>query len=577
MAIDGITIKAITNEIEGEIIGGRIQKIYQINNHVIILNIYNNKKNYSLLISSNPQNSRLHFTKQSYENPTTPPDFCMILRKHLQNSIIKSIHQIGMDRSIEIIVDSKDDLGFNVDKRLMIDIMGKHSNIVLTDDKYIVIEAIKRISHEMSSVRAVYPGTHFSKLEDEKLNISETEISLTNLNIPENYKLRKIFYMNFTGFGPQIGNEIAFRSGIDLNAKWGQLSIDEKNTLNNKFNNISKQIKNNNFTTHLYIENSKPVDFYPLQLQHLGDDFHIYHSISEAMDIYYKENVNDNSLNQAKNNIKKTIESLILKATSKLDNLNLDLEQSKYYDKYRIEGDLLSSVSHKIKKGQEIIEVDNYYTNEKTTIQLNPKKNAWDNIEQKYKTSKKLHRAYKILQKSIPDQENLIKYLNSINNQLDNIDSHSEIEEIKDELTNEGLIKKVKSKKKKKDKPSKPFKFITKSNNFIYVGKNNTQNEQLTLREANPNDYFFHIKDLPGSHVILKSTYEVSEDDIIIAAYLAAKYSKNSNDRYIDVDYTQKKNVYKSKGSKLGMVYYNDFNTIRVDLDANLDGFELVE
>lgn len=577
MAIDGITIKAVTNELKKEIIGGRIQKIYQINDHVIILNIYNNKKNYSLLISSNPQNTRIHFTKQNYENPTKPPGFCMILRKHLQNSIIKGIRQINMDRSIEIVVDSKDELGFNVDKRLMIDIMGKHSNIVLTDNKYMVIDAIKRISHEMSSVRAVYPGTHFSKLEDDKLNILEVETSLNNLNIPENYKINKIFYMNCTGFGPQIGNEIAFRAEIDLNSKWGQLSVDEKNKLNDVYKNITTQIKNSNFTPHLYVKNSKIIDFYPLQLNHLGNNFHIYSSISEAMDIYYRENVNDNSLNQAKENLRKNIESLVLRAITKLDNLNLDLEQSKDYDTYRIEGDLLSTVAHEIKKGEESIEVNNYYTNEKIIIKLNPKKNAWDNIEQKYKISKKLHRSYNLLQTSIPDQKNLIKYLNSLINQLENVESHSEIDEIKDEMTEEGLIKRTKHKKKKNDKPSKPLKFITNSNNFIYVGKNNKQNEELTLREANSDDYFFHIKDFPGSHVILKSTYEISQDDIIKAAYLAAKYSKNSSDRFIDVDYTQKKNVYKAKGSKPGMVYYNNFNTIRIDLESDLDAFELVE
>lgn len=574
MAIDGITIKAIVEELNEKLVGGHIQKVYQLNNHVILLNIYN-KGNYKLLISSNPQNARLHLTNSKYDNPTKPPQFAMILRKHIQNYVIKDIKQISLDRSVEIIISGKDDLGFETDKRIMIDIMGKHSNIVLTDKNYIVIEAIKRISHEMSSVRAVYPGTKFSKLEDDKVNILDNIINLSDLNIAENTKLKRIFYMNYTGFGPQIGDEIVYRANLDISRNYGSLDDTEKERLNKEFIDIASNIINSDFSSFIYTQDEKTEDFYPIKLLHKGDNYKELDSISDALDIYYSENVNDNSLNQAKDSLRQIIINIINKSNNKLINLESDYKISENYEQFRIEGDLLSSVAHNIKKGDSSILVHNYYTNEELEIELNPRKSAWENIDIKYKKSKKLHKANSLLKESIPSLKEYISYLNEVVRQLDIIESNSELEEIKEELRNQNILKKYtrKKQKEKNNEKSTYLRFETDNGNYIYVGKNNKQNEELTLRVANPDDLFFHIKDLPGSHVILKKTTDIKDYEINIAAFLAAKFSKNGNDRYIDVDYTEKKNVNKSKGSKPGMVYYTNYTTLRVDLEDNPEGY----
>ncbi|MFM1581691.1 NFACT RNA binding domain-containing protein [Helcococcus bovis] len=572
MATDGITIKALTKEFNEKLIGGRVQKIYQINDYLIIINIYNNKENYKLLISSNPQNARIHLTNQEYKNPTKAPQFSMILRKHLQSSIIEEINQIGLDRSIEFSFISKDELGFNANKKLLVDIMGKYSNIVLTNDEYKVIESIKRISHEMSSVRAVYPGTKFIRLKDNKIDITNNIKNLINLNIPEKYSIKKMFYTTFTGFGPQIAEEISYKSNIESNRAFSSLSDEEKEKLNNEFIKIKTDILENNFKPFIFYDKEKIDDFYCMNLTHKGDNSKSFDNISEALDLYYKENVNDNSLNQAKSNLSKIVEHILTKSENKLTNLRSDYEKSKEYERYRIEGDLLSSAAYNIKKGQTSILVDNFYDNTKLSIDLNPTKTAWENIELKYKISKKLHKSFNLLNESIPKLKQDIQYLINLNNQLKNAETIEEIIEIREEMYQEGYIKKQKSKHKEKlQKASEPHKFITKNNNIIYVGKNNKQNEYLTLRVANPDDYFFHIKDLPGSHVILKNNQKITEDEIIQAAFLAAKYSKNGNDRYIDVDYTFKKNVNKAKGSKPGMVYYTDFKTIRIDLEDDVE------
>ena len=574
MAIDGITIKAIVEELNEKLVGGHIQKVYQLNNHVILLNIYN-KGNYKLLISSNPQNARLHLTNSKYDNPTKPPQFAMILRKHIQNYVIKDIKQISLDRSVEIIISGKDDLGFETDKRIMIDIMGKHSNIVLTDKNYIVIEAIKRISHEMSSVRAVYPGTKFSKLEDDKVNILDNIINLSDLNIAENTKLKRIFYMNYTGFGPQVGDEIVYRANLDISRNYGSLDDTEKERLNKEFIDIASNIINSDFSSFIYTQDEKTEDFYPIKLLHKGDNYKELDSISDALDIYYSENVNDNSLNQAKDSLRQIIINIINKSNNKLINLESDYKISENYEQFRIEGDLLSSVAHNIKKGDSSILVHNYYTNEELEIELNPRKSAWENIDIKYKKSKKLHKANSLLKESIPSLKEYISYLNEVVRQLDIIESNSELEEIKEELRNQNILKKYtrKKQKEKNNEKSTYLRFETDNGNYVYVGKNNKQNEELTLRVANPDDLFFHIKDLPGSHVILKKTTDIKDYEINIAAFLAAKFSKNGNDRYIDVDYTEKKNVNKSKGSKPGMVYYTNYITLRVDLEDNPEGY----
>lgn len=572
MALDGIVLKSLVKEFNEKLINGYIQKIYQINEHILIINIYN-KENYKLLISSNPQNARIHLTDFKYDNPTTPPQFAMILRKHIQNSTIKEIKQIGMDRSLEIVLSTKDELGLDTVRRLMIDIMGKYSNIVLTNENYKVIESIKRISHEMSSVRAVYPGTQFSKLEDNKINILKNTPNLQDLEIPETYKIKKVFYMLFQGFGPQIGDEIAFRANIDFSRSYGTLNSEEKENLNQVFQSVVSEIKSNKFEPHLYFDKEKSIDFYSMKLLSKGDNYKTYDSISEVLDIYYSQNVNDNSLNQVKSNLVKTIEQKISHNVTKLDNLNKDFDESKKYEVYRIEGDLLSTVAYEIKKGQGNIEVYNYYDDTMININLDNRKSAWENIELKYKKSKKLYKSYNILLESIPNLEEEISYLRNIISQINLAENHNEVSEIKEELIDQKFIKKPSKSKKKKEEKSSPHKYITDNNNIIYVGKNNKQNEYLTLREANPNDYFFHIKDLPGSHVILKNNQKIEDYEIEIAAYLAANFSKNSSDRYIDVDYTEKKNVNKAKGSKPGMVYYTNYTTIRVDVEKEPRGF----
>ena len=572
MTIDGIILNAICKELKEKLTNGKIQKINQVNKNLLIINIYSDK-NHKLLMSADSQAPRIHLSTKDYKNPLTPSNFTMILRKHLSGSRIKSIEQNGLDRTIEITIDARNELGIEVERKLVVDLMGKHSNIVLLDESNKVIEAIKRVSHDMSRVRAVYPGTIFENIASDKFNVLADEKTIFDLEIADNMKIFKIFYTFFEGFSPTIGREISYRANLDPKRNYGSLEEDEKNQLNNAFHDIVEIIRNSQYKPNLIYQEDKISEFYCFELEHLSKDIKTYESISEVIDEYYILNTNDDSLNQSRNNLLDLVKKQISRKSNKLDLMVADYEKSKDHESIRIEGELLQANSFMIKRGQKSIQLLNYYSNENVDIALDERKDAWQNIELKYKQSKKLKKANELLKQSIPKQKDEISYLQGIKRQIEQLESHEELQEIRNELYEQGYIKSTgKKKSSKKEKPSKPHKYISKDGATIFVGKNNKQNEQITLRDANKEDLFFHIKDLPGSHVIMKKdNNNFTDDDIYAAAYLAANHSKYSDEKFLDVDYTEKKNVFKQKAAKPGMVHYINFTTIRVNLDDRVD------
>lgn len=572
MTIDGIILNSICKELKNKLTNGKIQKINQVNKNLLILNIYSDK-NYKLLMSSDSQAPRIHITTKDYKNPLTPSNFTMVLRKHLQGSRIKSIEQNGLDRTVEFTIDARNELGFEVERKLVIDIMGKHSNIVLLDENNKVIETIKRVSHDMSRVRAVYPGTIFENIESDKYNILTEDKDIFDLDIADNMKIFKIFYTFFDGFSPTIAREISYRANLDPKRNYGSLEEDEKKQLNNSFHEVVNIIRNSEYSPNLIYQEEKISEFYSFELEHLSKDRKRFDSISEAIDEYFILNTNDDSLNQSRNNLVELVKKQISRKSHKLDMMKSDFEKSKDHDSIRIEGELLQANSFKLQRGQKTVTLFNYYDNEEIEINLDERKDAWQNIEQKYRQSKKLKKANELLSKSIPKQMDELNYLQAIKRQIEQVESQEELQEIRNELYEQEYIKSTgKKKSKKKDIPSKPHQYVTKDGANIFVGKNNKQNEQITLREANKEDLFFHIKDLPGSHVIMKKdNNDFTDNDIYAAAYLAANHSKYSDEKFLDVDYTEKKNVFKQKGAKPGMVHYVNFMTIRVNLDEKLD------
>lgn len=588
MALDGIVVKNIIKELNTAILNGKVDKIYQPEKDEIIINVYNKGKTYKLLISANSSNPRIHLTNSSKDNPSSPPMFCMLLRKHLTGGTVLNVEQYEMDRIIFIDISSLDELGNMTTKRLVVEIMGKYSNIILVDkDSTKIIDAIKRVTSEMSRVRAVLPGTIYTLPKQENkinpLSISQNEFFEQLAKQNESLKTHKFFYNSFMGMSPLIAKEICYLSNIDMDMPIGMLSNDDINRLYNTFLSVMDKVKNEKFSPTLirkeYSEDYR--DFYCLDIEQFGDDRKVQmESINIVLDKYYTINDKLDRIHQKSQAIKKSIQVKLERSLNKLAKQKQELLDSQKREKYKVYADLISANLYRIEKGMEEVELENFYDENlsKITVPLDKKLSGTENAQMYYKKYAKLKNAYKLLLSQIPETEKEIEYLENVLNSLDNCTEIVELEEIKEELIMEGYLK-GKLPKNKTSKSSKPHHYISSDGFHIYVGKNNKQNDVLTLKTARKNDLWLHAQKMPGSHVIVRvENKPIPESTLLEAAMLAAYYSKGKNSNNVPIDYTEKKNVKKPKDAKAGMVIYENYKTIFVTPDKEkIDRMEKVE
>lgn len=573
MTYDGIVTRKVVNELNDKLLGGKIQKITQPSKNDIVFNVYSMGSSYKLLLSANNNEARINLTNKKFENPDVPPNFTMVLRKHINQGKIVDISQKGLDRVVIFSISSIDEMGFDTSKKLIVEIMGKYSNIILTDDNYKIIDSIKRVSESMSSVRQLLPGLTYEFVEDSKYDITDTEftygIKKLDQKLADNTKPDKIFHKTYTGFSPIVGKEIVYRAGIDPRITWGLVSEDEKRMMNKILYQIRDDILNKNLDAYSYKDHKKVREFHTLKLTHLNYEENNYQLMSDAIEEFFDVNKTHDRLNQIKSDYIKKINSHLKTTQKKINILNDNILNESKIEGLRKNGDLLSANVHRINKGdKEILLNDFYNNNEEVKIDLDPLKTPWENAEAFYTRAKKIKNSVDYARNDLPKQKEYLDYLNQLIDFTQRSNSIDDLNDLRDEMVENNIIKKS-SKHKIKNKKSKPYHFVTKNNSDIYVGKNSKQNDYITLKLANRDDMWFHVKDVPGSHVILRSD-NINEDDVIIAAYLAAINSSISNEEKIDIDYTEKKNVNKAKGAKPGMVYYENFNTITVDTNDDL-------
>ena len=574
MSFDGIVTRKIVNELTTKTLGGKIQKISQPSKNDLVLNIYSMGIPYKLFISANNNEARINLTEKKYENPEKPENFCMVLRKHIGQGKIIDIKQYGLDRVIEISIASIDEMGFDTSKKLIIEIMGRHSNIILTDDSYKIIDAIKRVNDQMSSVRQIFPSLPYERIKSDKIDISENnfteDIFAISSKIPDGYEPYKIFYTYYEGFSPIVGRELIHRANIDPRLNWGLVSESDKEELNKILYKLRDDIVENNLESYAYRDERKIKEYHTLRLTHLNFTESKYELMSEAIDNFYSVNKSNDRLDQMKSSLIKKINSHKKSVNKKIKILNNNISKEDQAENSKKKADLLAANLYRIDKKSKEIELEDFYNNNNPIkISLNPMKTPWENIDEYYNRAKKIKAAIVYAKNDLPRQENLLSYLNQLEDFVNRSNSISDLEEIRDEMVDNKLIKK-KGRNKKKSKPSRPFHYKTENGADIYVGKNSKQNDYITLKVARKEDLWFHVKDSPGSHVILK-TDKIFDEDTKIAAYLAALNSSLASENKVDVDYTEKKNVNKAKGAKDGMVYYVNFSTITVNLDQNLD------
>lgn len=574
MALDGIVLRAISFELNEKLLGGRIDKVYQPERDEIIVLIRNKGHNYKLLVSASSNNPRIHLTETTKSNPETPPMFCMLLRKHLQGGRIVNIEQVLLERILKIEIQNLDELGNISIKQLTVEIMGRHSNIILIDkSSNKIIDSIKRITPDISTVRQILPGLIYNlPPSQEKINPLDInkDIFFSSMdNTNDGTPVYKFFYKTYMGLSPLIAREICHRTDLNNSTLIGQLDENDKEQLFNSFKKIIEMVQKNQYTPNIVLDenSSKLLGFSVIDIQQYGSfPKKNYSEISNVLEEFYYKRDHLDRLKQKSSNLKKVITNKLERSINKLAKQKEELINAEKREKYKIYGDLLTANLYRIDKSNQV-ELENFYSEniEKVVIKLDPRLSPAQNAQKYYKKYNKLKNAHEVVAEQIKKTKEEVEYLENVLLSIENCTTIEELEEIREELSKEGYIKLNRKNKNKKEALSQPKHYISTDGFHIYVGKNNKQNDYLTIKFAGKNDIWLHTKDIPGSHVIIKTEgKEVPESTVLQGAMLAAFYSKGNMSSNVPVDYTEKKNVKKPNGAKPGMVIYENYKTIYV-------------
>lgn len=572
MAFDGITISNMVHELNNTLLDGRINKIAQPEDDELLLTIKTSQGQKRLYISASASLPLIYLTQTNKPSPMTAPNFCMLLRKHINNGRITRISQPNFERIIRFEIEHLDELGDLCKKYLIVEIMGKHSNIIFCNSENRIIDSIKHVSAQMSSVREVLPGRNYFIPETmEKLNpldVSFTDFSTILTSKPMG--LAKAIYTSFTGVSPVVAEEICYITGIDSSITPKELSDDVLIHLYKQFLLFFDEVNKGNFAPCIYYKGTEPKDFSALPLSHFGEYTQkTFDSISVLLETYYATKNTVTRIRQKSVDLRKIVQTALERNRKKYDLQSKQLKDTENRDKYRIYGELINVYGYGLDPNAKHLECLNYYTNEMIMIPLDSTKTPQENSQKYFDKYNKQKRTYEALVSLIEETHNDIIYLESVSNALDIALSEDDLNQIKEELMESGYVKRKSSNKKLKI-TSKPFHYISSDGYHMYVGKNNIQNEELTFDFAVGNDWWFHAKGCPGSHVIVKTNGdELPDKTFEEAGKLAAYYSKNRGNDKVEIDYIEKKHVKKPKGGKPGFVVYYTNYSLMIDSDIS--------
>ena len=559
MAFDGITISALVAEFNDKLLNGRLYKIAQTESDELLLTIKNGKNQYRLLISANASLPLIYLTDKNKPAPLTAPNFCMLLRKHINNGRIISITQPGLERIVDFEIQHLDELGDIKTKHLIIELMGKHSNIIFVNEGTI-LDSIKHVNSIMSSVRQVLPGKeYFIPHTSEKLNPLDVEKEVFFKTVfSKPMPLSKAIYTSFTGISPTIAENICYEGKFDSSMPANVLEHGDQNIVWMYFYQLINKVKNCDFIPTIYEKNGKPEEYGVTILSTYSDcTTTSFESISTLLETYYSKKNLYTRMRQKSVDLRKIVTNALERDNKKYNIQLKQLKDTEKKDKFKEYGDLLTTYGYSIKEGSKEFETVNYYNGETVKITLEPTISPIENAKKYFNKYSKLKRTSEALETIIVETKNSIDYLESINVAIDMATTEDDLKAINEELVQTGFIKKKHTNKKAKNN-SKPLHFISSDGFDIYVGKNNIQNEHLTFKVATGNDWWFHSKSFPGSHVIVKcNNQELPDNTFEEAARLAAFYSKGSNQDKVEIDYIQKKHVKKVAGAMPGFVIYH--------------------
>lgn len=578
MAFDGITIANIVHELRETLLDGRINKIAQPEEDELLFAVKTPSGMKRLYISASASLPLIYLTETNKPSPMVAPNFCMLLRKHIGNGRITDITQPKLERIIRFEIEHLDELGDLCKKYLIVEIMGKHSNIIFCNDQNRIIDSIKHVSAQMSSVREVLPGRDYFIPETvEKLNPLDVNFAdFCGIVSAKPTNLAKAIYTSFTGISPVVAEEICYISGVDSSVTPKDLSEDILVHLYKQFVLFFENVHKGTFSPCIYYNQGEPKEFACVPLSHFGQyERKSFESVSLLLENYYASKNNITRIRQKSVDLRKIVQTALERNRKKYDLQSKQLKDTENRDKYRVYGELINVYGYGLEQNAKHLKCLNYYTNEEIMIPLDSTKTPQENSQKYFDKYNKQKRTYEALISLIEETRNEIVYLESVSNALDIAMIEDDLNQIKEELIGAGYVRRKFTKQKTKIN-SKPFHYISSDGYHMYVGKNNIQNDELTFNFATGNDWWFHAKGCPGSHVIVKTNGdELPDRTFEEAGKLAAYYSKNRGSEKVEIDYIEKKHVKKPKGAKPGfVVYYTNYSLI---IDSDISGLQIIE
>jgi len=571
MAYDGFTTAAMVRELNDELAGGRINKIAQPEPDALLITARGKSGQVRLFLSANASLPLLYITQKNRPSPLTAPGFCMLLRKHVGSARILSVTQPGLERAVHFSLEHLNELGDVCRKTLILELMGKHSNLIFCDDKGMILDSIKHVSSGMSSVREVLPGrTYFLPQTMEKmdpLDLQEDVFRRTVLSRP--MPLAKALLNSLTGFSPVMANELCFRAGLDPDESPQALDENARIHLYHCFLNLVEQVKEGQFTPCIVLREEEPVEFgvFPYQQYGAGHRQETFATVSSMLEAYYASRDERSRMRQKSADLRRILTTCLERERKKLQLQQKQLADTQKKDRYKVYGELITAYGYGLEEGAKTLHALNYYTDEETDIPLDPQLSAMENAKKYFDRYSKLKRTEEALTEQAMQTQSQIDHLESIETSLNIARNESDLAQIRQELSASGYIKKHADPKgagktRKFQEKSRPFHYISSDGYDMYVGRNNLQNDELTFKFASGNDWWFHAKKAPGSHVIVKAQEGEMPDRVFEeAGSLAAYYSSMKDSPKVEIDYIQRKHVKKPAGSNPGfVVYYTNYS-----------------
>ncbi len=567
MALDGIYLNLLKQEISLAALGGRVEKIHMPGKNEIVLSMRTRSAAFRLFLSCSGNAPRVNITQYAPENPMNPPMLCMLFRKHLTGAVLEEITQSGIDRVLFLKFNASNEIGDRVSRTIVLEIMAQHSNIILLDDNNVILDSVRRVDSLHSSVREVLPGrTYELPPAQNKLNLLDCDIDIIIENIKRNTGelVSSAILKTIQGLSPIVCRELSFRS-------YGEDIVNSENTdfshLKNNLSQMKKEIEEGITDPCIVISNDeRMLDFSFTEIMQYENAARLekFSSLSLLLDNFYYEKERAERTKSRAADLFRFLNTTIERTAKKINNLKADLEKSENREEKKIFAELIQANMYSLEKGSLFYTLENYYdNNKKVKIPAKPHLTPVQNAQVYYKEYRKAATAEAILKEQIKIAQENLEYLQSVLDELSRSSGENEISEIRSELENEGFLKKKSSKKEKKQAPLDPLEFVSSDGFRVLVGRNNIGNEKLTFKIAAKNDMWFHAQKMPGSHAVLLCENKVPSDAAIeYAASLAAFYSSGRQSSRVTVDYTEVKNLKKPSGSRPGFVIYHEYYSI---------------